>query len=134
MAVDRIDFCGHFELHPCFLCNLDGTVGTLFRRDSTQESEIVTWIMTRGAKIHRQSMIDVADPIDIAQRLTLCLRNGNQRLAREVPIKRSQIWKIEAAMESGYCGESQIARGRKVGVIRMEMQDVKIISLIEHLV
>src|ERR1700733_4962321 len=79
-------------------------------------------------------MVDSALPVRPRQGHALSVRNRNHWHVPEVPVKRHQVWKIQAAMKSCNVCDLFATADWKVQVVHMEMQNVEIVFFAEDLV
>src|SRR5438105_134533 len=91
LAVCRIDLRGNLDRHASVFCNLDGTVYTLFRRDTAKKRQVLAGLKLWQQQIVRKPMVDSARPVGPDHGFTLGVRDGNQRHFSELLEQRMNL-------------------------------------------
>src|SRR4029450_794070 len=73
-----------------------------------------------------ESMVNVTDPVPIHQGSTLRFRNRNQWYVVKVLVQRLEVRKVKPAVQRRNVRDASQPAERKVPVIRVEVQDVKL--------
>src|SRR5690348_13655900 len=78
-------------------------------------------------------MMNCADPIRECQRLSLGIRNRDQRHIGKFMIERRQVGQIEPSMQSCRLSQSAAARQRKMQIVDMKMNNIELLCPLKHL-
>jgi hypothetical protein len=78
LLIDRIDLGGDDQLHADVAGQLDGAVGTLLGADASKEDEVIAGVRVKTVVRKVDSVVDDPHPVDIWQRGTLRLADGDE--------------------------------------------------------
>src|SRR4029450_6900178 len=98
--IDGIHLCRELQFDACSLSNFDRAIRTLFRRDSSKESQIGAALGAERADVRTKTMRNRSKPIDIRRHWpSLCIRNRNERHFRIGFVERQDVREIEPPVQ-----------------------------------
>src|SRR6185437_8439037 len=81
----------------------------------------------------RKTMMHGSLPTKVGQGCALSVRNGDDRHPTINIVERCQIWNIKASVEGGYVCIGLPRTDRKMQVVDMKVDEIKLIFFLEHL-
>src|SRR5205085_1541340 len=93
-------------------------------RDPADEGEIVSTIRVEGNQIPRQAMMDGARKVRPRNRFPLVVGNRDELHLGEGRISRPEIGQVLPSVQGGEAFVRQMAEGREMQEVDMEMEDV----------
>src|SRR5689334_1114461 len=108
---------------------LDGAVGTLFRRDAADERQIATTRLEyRLIEMLGDAVVDGGHKVGVGDRPPLGVRDRYQRHIAKADVEWLQIGQILPAMDRGYGALGVRAKERKMKLIDMEVKKVELLG------
>src|SRR5439155_8810255 len=134
-AIDGVDLGGDLEGQTHALGESNGQVGTLLRRDATEEGQVFSAARRERIVGQGQAMVDGRRPGDAQplQGQALGMADRYERLVAKVAEHRVDAGQIEAAMEGVQAGASREPSEGKSQVADMGVDDVKVPRALEDL-
>ena len=131
LAVDlRRDLQGHAHAS----CDGDRAIHALLRRNAAEEREIVAArIRIERQQRRRQTVVDRADPVRIAQRAALVVGNRRERELMPATVHARQILEIQAAMQRRQRVRRAIFEEGELDHVDVEVQHVELIHAAPHI-